>query len=93
MLQKEQNLVSKGRQLVRRHLSDEIIGDLVSLADRDTREEWGSQEEVGTTLPRSVMAAKRVASGSALDWRIPITVPHESFYTTVATISKLRVDE
>jgi hypothetical protein len=39
------------------------------------------------TLPRSVMAAKRVASGSALDWRMPITVPHESFYTADVTIS------
>lgn len=33
------------------------------------------------------MAAKRVASGSALDWRIPITVPQESFYTPDVSIS------
>lgn len=31
MLQKEQNLISKCGQLVRRHLGDEIIGDLVLL--------------------------------------------------------------
>jgi hypothetical protein len=32
-----------------------------------------------TTFPRRVMAANKVASGSALDWRIPMMVPHESF--------------
>ena len=32
------------------------------------------------TFPRSVIAANRVDSGSAVDWSIPIMVPHESFY-------------
>lgn len=82
MLQEEQNLVSKGGQLARGNLGGEIVGNLVLLAVRGPRIARAAEKEEDrlTTFPRSVMAAKRVASGSALDWRIPITVPQESFY-------------
>lgn len=45
MLQKEQNLISKCGQLVRRHLRDEIIGDLVLLVVRGQTQEDRKMEQ------------------------------------------------
>lgn len=76
VLEQEENLVSEGGKLAWRDLGREVVGQL--------RKELASTSyvrRVGYVLafPRRVMAAKRVASGSALDWRMPMMVAHESF--------------
>lgn len=38
------------------------------------------------TFPRSVMAAKSVASGAPSDCNMPIIVPHESFYKSTPSV-------
>lgn len=48
---------------------------------------WNGDVEISSrttklTFPRRVMAAKSLASGSASDCSIPITVPQEPFYTS-----------
>lgn len=80
LLEEQENLVAKGRQVALWHLCYKIVGDLPRVCQ--SRSAVLCIMQSSSTFPFSVVAANSMASASALDCRIVRVVVHASFYKT-----------
>lgn len=78
LLEEQEDLVAKGRQVALWHLCDKIVGNLSSVCQ--SRSASFHVTPSRNTFPFSVVAANSMASASALDCRIVRVVVQASFY-------------
>lgn len=80
LLEEQEDLVAKGRQVALRHLCDKIVGNLSTVCQ--SRSAACCILQSSNTFPFSVVAANSMASASVLDCRIVRVVVQASFYKT-----------
>lgn len=78
LLEEQEDLVAKGRQVALRHLCDKIVGNLPIVCQSGSAGCYVTWSRY--TFPFSVVAANSMASASALDCRIVRVVVQASFY-------------
>jgi hypothetical protein len=78
LLEEQEDLVAKGRQVALRHLCYKIVGNLPRVCQ--SRSAACCSTQSSNTFPFSVVAANSMASASVLDCRIVRVVVQASFY-------------